>query len=279
MKRISITCKQMGQIGFAESTREQANSSIELKFSRDYDVDLTPLDVLEPGELKKLDLTGFAASANTVAAITEEHTGLTELRFKNTRKYFPDGSLDDLGNCVLDHHSCANLSALQDLRRLDLPGTFVNDGFLTHLCELKMLEYLNLAETDLSYFLVHGFIDGYYTYDDARLKNLSKLRYLNLSRSMASYGAVYNCGLYLDALEVLDLSHSRVVTSDFVFPPGSKVYPSLKHLVLGGQLIADEGINYLLELPNLRSLELRSTKISENGIKKLSEKFDVKQAR
>ena len=272
MAKINVLFKSK-VIGFAESARAGLPEKIELTHSGD-EVDISSLSILEPEELRELDLSDFGASGQTLRDLADKHFGLEVLRFNNRKTYRADGTIDNYGNCILDHHAISYLlQRIKRLKKLGLRGTFANDQILMALSELCELELLDLSSTDMSHFFIINYETGRLD-EDHRLRNLKKLKYLDLSKSHADFSAVRNCGSYFSALEYLDVSFTAV--SDTCFIKGSMSaeswFPNLKKLCLAGKTITDKLIDSIQELPTLEELKLRETSITEAAIRKLKEK-------
>ena len=158
------------------------------------------------------------------------------------------------------------LSALPDVRRLDLSHTDITDRGLRYLARLSHLESLDLGATVVSS-------------DELRHVPVGSLRELNLSGTRIDVDGLEwlsRC----DALERLTLGE----TTDWLGSRMRKTIPatpltdaglaklkcpSLKSLNLRGTAVTDSGMAYLTQLPNLAILDLVNTSITDQGLRSL----------
>ena len=159
------------------------------------------------------------------------------------------------------------LSALPDVRRLDLSHTDITDRGLRYLARLSHLESLDLGATAVSS-------------DGLRHVPVGSLRELNLSGTRIDVDGLEwlsRC----DALERLTLGETdrlagkphaqdnprrRPVTDAGL---AKLKCPSLKSLNLRGTAVTDSGMAYLTQLPNLAIVDLVNTSITDQGLRSL----------
>jgi hypothetical protein len=147
-----------------------------------------------------------------------------------------------------------HLQHLTRLRKLYLRHTSVSDAGLVYLKDLTKLEELDLAMTHVT---------------DAGLKQLApltRLRYLDLYQNKISDEGLTVIG-QMSQLETLMLGNASVTDA------GLQKLKNLKHLQwldIGGSRITDAGLGYVEGMRELRQLGLYRTQISDAGLVRLA---------
>lgn len=167
--------------------------------------------------------------------------------------YFHDVVCVGLDNVATD----ADLAALAELRHLKLlypGGGRVSDEGLKHLANLTGLRLLVLWGNPIS---GHGV---------ESLSGLKRLRHLDLSRTQVTDRRLAGLGS-LTGLERLDIANNPQLDGSF------RAYvadlPNLQSLVLRGSGITDSALSHLKDARNLQALMLDRTRITDDGLHNL----------
>ncbi|MGD9127809.1 MAG: hypothetical protein PVH19_10580 [Planctomycetia bacterium] len=162
-------------------------------------------------------------------------------------------SIDDDGLAVLANHAT--------LEEVDLPRLNISDDCLTYLATIPNLRFLGLRRAFIS-----G--DGLETLAEGPAgKSIEKL---NLSETDLDAEGVAVLAEFPN-LKWVNLSHNNSV-GDEAIAELSKL-KGLECLVLSNADVSDEGLESLAELTNLKELHVDSTRVSDEGVKKLQEKL------
>jgi Leucine-rich repeat (LRR) protein len=146
------------------------------------------------------------------------------------------------------------LGTLRELRTLDLSLTNVTDKAMPAVGRLTKLEYLDLFGADVSDTGI------------AALAGLIHLRTLNLHGTK-----VGDKGL-ASLHRLRQLTDLKIDTKKALTDVGIRAllnFPELRYLDLSSSKISDDGMRHLANLRRLRSLDLSDTAISDNGLMQL----------
>lgn len=145
------------------------------------------------------------------------------------------------------------LSHQPRLSGISASGTRISDAALAHLSRLTSLETLILCETRITDAGL------------ASLKTLKNLRFLHIPATKAGDEATSH--LVSLPIYLLDLSSSDITNAGL---PALTQMKELRHLALAGcDGVDDDGLRYLMQLADLRGLDIRATHISKGGVEQL----------
>lgn len=163
-------------------------------------------------------------------------------------------SLEELiiPNAAVTERGIAQLTLNRNLRRLDLTGTYLGDGVGDVLQAFPKLTSLGLGDTDITPAGI------------ARLPRFADLTYLDLSGTLADDGIVNSLAHY-PRLSAIDLGRTRV--TDFT---GQTIAQwSLKDVRLNETAITDKTIDAFVEMETLEHLDIRRSKVTLFGVRRL----------
>lgn len=144
------------------------------------------------------------------------------------------------------------LTALPNLRTLDVQGTKVTNEGVASIAKITSLESLRFTGQQLK-------DDG--AAELANMPNLRKLYIDNVVLSPTGWAAIGR----IPSLEVLHIGHSSI--SDAAMPLLCEAQ-NLKELMLHHSPVSDVGISYIGKLPNLQKLEIAACSIGGEGLLK-----------
>lgn len=162
----------------------------------------------------------------------------------------------DLSKLPLSSSQIKGLSHLQELQRLNLENTEINDNAFSEISTLKNLECLLLQSTQLQ---GTGF---------SKLKNLTKLRVLTIGHNQLS-NANFRDLKQLPKLRTLQISDAQI--NDQALKDIATIDQLEALDISNNKKISDIGIKQLAKLKRLKRLEMRGLKISSNSILALSQ--------
>jgi Leucine-rich repeat (LRR) protein len=169
----------------------------------------------------------------------------------------PRGKLDEQYRAFLNvtDSDLAAIPSPDRLRNLSLGRTGVTDAGLANLAGAKNLEWLDLSGTTVT------------DKGAALIADMPRLTQLFLEGTKITDATLAIVGK-LKSLEELDLSHLSGITDDGL----AALAPlrQLKVLHLTGSPISDAGIVHLQGLKQLESLDVSGTKVTAEGLKRLT---------
>jgi len=218
------------------------------------------------GELQHLVLAWTQITNDGLSALK----GLTQLL-----------SLDLANNAVVSDKGLQHLQSLVGLQGLNLANTRVSDDGLEHLKKMTGLRWLSLDNTPIGddglkhlkglTGLVELALIGTKVTDAGleHLKGTTELAALSLSgKHISDKGLGYL--KEVKGLKRLYLYEMSQLTDAGLEP---LVGLELGSLVLAGTPISDAGLEYLLKMKGLQVLDLKGTKVSEEGFKRFHTAF------
>jgi hypothetical protein len=194
------------------------------------------------------------AEGTTAAESTDEATALVEqlggkVRRDDSRPDRPVVAVD-LALKPLTDEGLARLTALKDLRELNIRGTKITDSGVAHLAGLDKLEYVNVESTAITDRAVEVFA------------HLPRLRWLFLNRTRITNSALRSLAGNR-TLERLYVSINSITDDGMVHVAG---LTQLKMLHMGRTQVTDAGLAHLRGLTQLERLTLEENRITDAGL-------------
>ncbi|MBX3449970.1 MAG: hypothetical protein KF777_10445 [Planctomycetaceae bacterium] len=156
------------------------------------------------------------------------------------------------GGSQVTDNGLKQLSALPNLRTLDVLGTKVTNEGVASIAKITSLESLRFTGQQLK-------DDG--AAELAKMPNLRKLYIDNVALSPTGWAAIGR----IPSLEVLHVSHSSI--GDAAMPLLCEAQ-NLKEFVLHYSGVSDVGVSYLGKLPHLQKLEISGCSVTGEGLLK-----------
>ena len=210
------------------------------------------------GEVDRIELVDVTATV----AIVESRFEKSQITQKLRSLIQSDAPEDELSlevqhlieNERMNDDVVAAISAVRDLKSLNLRRTAITDGSMQHLQRLTALRSLTLDDTAVT--------------DEAMtsIGALSGLRSLSLRNTDVSDRGVEASIGKLEALEFLDLTGTEISSKSMRVIAG---LPHLRALRVGETDVGDSGLAALAAAGQIESLHLTSTLVTDVGIRSL----------
>jgi tetratricopeptide (TPR) repeat protein len=218
-------------------------------------------------------IAGISLQSNTnlYDGILVHLSGLTHVTALDLATWHDKGEISDKG--------LAYLSGLKTLRELQLGGTHsrITDTGLSHLKELKDLEFLGLTFTKITdKGLAHlsglgklkklGLCDVDISDEGlSHLKNITQLRILLLRGTKVTDAGLLQLRPLVN-LEVLWLNNTRITDKGIATLTG---FAQLQTIDISNTRITDAGLQQLSRVKALKDIKLSGTKVSARGVRQL----------
>ncbi len=183
----------------------------------------------------------------------------------------------------------SSLTKLPDLRNLYLYSTTVTNDGLKEICQIKTLRYLDIGNSRITEEALGDLINlrelqslGLYniTLSDKGMKAVSRCQHLtelNLTRTTQTGEGMKALGK-LKSLEKLNMTGTSGDSRSDDNLKGISNLKNLKHLNLGGNHdLTDACTKEIGELKSLLNLNLRITKITDEGLKNLASLAEINE--